>query len=64
MKYIVRLKEQGNCYGPFGDKATADGFAAYLTAEVDPAEVLHVSDPAADLLSFYRQFQANPGGLS
>lgn len=58
MKWIVRLGEQGVCYGPFTDEDVATGFAAYLTAEVDPASVVRLSEPVTELLSFYGQFMA------
>lgn len=58
MTYIVRLTEQGSCYGPFDELETAQGFADYLETEVDPAEVRKLADPVADLLSFRTQFMA------
>jgi hypothetical protein len=54
---LAVLLESGNgngliAYGPFDedDRAVADRFAAYLTAEVDPAKVV----PAADVLASKR----------
>lgn len=54
--WIVRLIEQGHAYGPFADPKTADAFADYLTAEVDPAEVRPLGDPTLDLLNWRTNF--------
>lgn len=66
MTWIVRLTDQGCEYGPFTDRQTADGFAAFLTAEVDPAEVLPdgpnpigLMDPVRELLA-WRDLIADP----
>jgi len=40
------------CWGPFSDQAVADAFAAYVTAEVDPARAMRVMDPVSDLLTW------------
>lgn len=66
MKWAVLLNESnGNyAYGPWADeeKGLAEGFAAYLTREVDPARVVPAdevgpdvtwSSPVAELLSWY-----------
>lgn len=66
MKWAVLLNESnGNyAYGPWADeeKDVADGFAAYLTREVDPARVVPAdevgpdvtwSSPVAELLSWH-----------
>jgi len=36
----------------FEDQATAERFAAYVTAEIDPAQVLKAADPASELLNW------------
>lgn len=40
------------CWGPFADQESADRFAAFVTAEVDPAESLRVMDPASEVLNW------------
>ncbi|MFB4273075.1 hypothetical protein [Nonomuraea sp. GTA35] len=50
--WIVRLVEQRIPYGPFDDEDLAGEFAAYLTAEVDPAEVEPLRSPVGELLSW------------
>jgi hypothetical protein len=42
-------------YGPVSDKTTADQFAAFLTAEVDPAYVVPLRDMSAELLHWRSQ---------
>ena len=49
---VVVLREQGTVFGPFGDHGEAARFAAYLTEEVDPAEVRLLCSPALDLLNW------------
>lgn len=39
-------------YGPTSDKTLAEQFAAFLTAEVDPAYVVPLRDMTAELLSW------------
>jgi hypothetical protein len=34
----------------FGDQDTAEQFAAYVTAEIDPAQVVKALDPVSELL--------------
>lgn len=53
MRYIVRLTEQGKCYGPFDDRGNAEEFAIFLGNEVDPARVLTLHEPASELIMFY-----------
>jgi hypothetical protein len=36
----------------FGDQDTAERFAAYVTAEIDPAQVLKAQDPVQELLNW------------
>ena len=36
----------------FDDQDTADRFAAYVTREIDPAQVLKALDPVAELLTW------------
>lgn len=45
-------------YGPFGDKGTADLFAAYLTSEVDPAKTIELRSPVRELIGFWRNAAA------
>jgi len=66
MSWIVRLTGQGCDYGPFTDRATADSFAAFLAAEVDPAEVIpagpnptNLMDPVRELLA-WRDMHLDP----
>lgn len=40
-------------YGPFDDGKAAGRFAAFMTAEVDPATVVKLSSPTLELLAFY-----------
>lgn len=51
---VVVLLEQGYVYGPLSEQE-ALGFAAYLTREVDPAEVRPLQSPVADLLTWREQ---------
>jgi len=51
-QYVVVLREQGTAYGPFSHHSTAVQFAAYLTAEVDPADVCGLCSPVEDLLTW------------
>lgn len=41
-------------YGPFDDSADAGRFSAFMTAEVDPASVLILRSPMAELLTFLK----------
>jgi hypothetical protein len=50
--WCVRLTEQGSVYGPFADRRIAGEFASYLSDEVDPAQVLPLCNPLADLLNW------------
>lgn len=43
-------------YGPTEDEDTAREFAAYLTAEVDPAAVYKLHSPTRELLAYYKNF--------
>lgn len=51
-RWIVRLVDQGQPYGPFDEWSGAAAFAAFLTAEVDPATIERLRDPVAELLSW------------
>lgn len=65
--WIVRLTEQGCTYGPFTDRQVADGFCAFLAAEVDPATVepagpnpvAGLMDPVRELLA-WREMHLDP----
>lgn len=46
-------------FGPFDDDAVAQCFADYLTAEVDPAVVVSLRSPVAELLSFWGRYREN-----
>ncbi|NUW45595.1 hypothetical protein [Nonomuraea rhodomycinica] len=50
--WIVRLPEQRIPFGPFTDEQEAQRFAAFLTAEVDPAVVERLCSPATELLNW------------
>lgn len=39
-------------YGPFTDREEAERFAAFVTAEIDPAEVRRLLSPVAGLLAW------------
>jgi hypothetical protein len=41
-------------YGPFDDKETAVQFAEFLTAEVDPAQVLRLIPPIDEMHGWWR----------
>ena len=41
-------------YGPFQDQFPARDFAAFLTAEVDPATYHPLRDPTGELLGYWR----------
>lgn len=51
-------------YGPFYERPTADGFAAFISDEVDPATVVpyrggdDLHDPVAELLAWRRMHEA------
>jgi hypothetical protein len=55
-KWCVVLKGRPEAapWGDFDDKGTAEEFALYLTAEVDPAEVKPLQNPVRDLLGWRR----------
>jgi hypothetical protein len=40
------------CWGPFPDEESATRFAAFITAEVDPAKALRVMEPTAEVLNW------------
>lgn len=60
-RWVVRLNEAHGkfMYGPFDDEAEASRFASYLSAEVDPAEVLPLRSPTAELLSFWHNHRTD-----
>ena len=41
-------------YGPFATASEAEEFAAFLTAEVDPAKVVPLRNPVGELLAWWR----------
>jgi hypothetical protein len=57
--WIVRLIDQRMPYGPFDDRASADRFREFLTAEVDPAEIEQLHDPVTELLNWRDATQEN-----
>jgi hypothetical protein len=56
--HVVLLVEQRTIYGPMKAIEAAE-FAAYLTAEVDPAVALQMQSPVLDLLA-RRRYRATP----
>lgn len=53
MQFIVIVKEHGIVpFGPFVSRVEAERFAAFLTAEVDPAEVRMLCSPVLELLNW------------
>lgn len=54
--WCVVLKDRPTVvpWGPFDDRGTAEEFALYLNAEVDPAEVKPMQSPVRDLLGWRR----------
>lgn len=56
-QWIVLLRtgspEEIHAYGPM-DAETAGEFAAFLTAEVDPATMRKLNDPTRELLGYWR----------
>lgn len=50
--FVVQLREQKITYGPFATEEEAQGFAVFLTCEVDPAEVHRLRSPVLELLSW------------
>jgi hypothetical protein len=49
---VVVAKESGIVFGPFASRGEAVRFAAYLTEEVDPAEVRILCSPVLELLNW------------
>lgn len=47
-------------YGPTEDEDTANDFAAFLTAEVDPAVALKLRSPTKELLAYWQQQDEEP----
>jgi hypothetical protein len=41
------------CWGPFASLLEAEKFARYVTAEIDPAQVMRLLSPAGELLNWY-----------
>lgn len=54
-QFVVLLPEPRIVYGPFDRKEDAQRFAAYLTEEVDPADVQTLRSPVADILAWREQ---------
>jgi hypothetical protein len=53
-QFIVVLKGQHQrvAWGPFDTRGEAEEFAAFATAEIDPAEVRTLSSPVGELLAW------------
>jgi len=61
-KFVVRLTEQGSIYGPFTNRPDAQDFADFLSAEVDPAEVLNLASPEGQLIAWWQAKTGRNGG--
>jgi hypothetical protein len=48
---VVAIKS-GTVFGPFYSRTEAQRFAAFVTAEVDPAEVRTLCSPVIELLNW------------
>lgn len=48
-------------WGPFGDRDEAIRFAAFVTAEVDPASVITLQSPVAEALNWRDMIRAEKG---
>lgn len=44
-------------WGPFATRESAQEFAEFVTAEIDPAEVRTLSSPAGELLAWRRAME-------
>lgn len=51
-RLVVVATESGTVFGPFATRVEADRFAAFVTEEVDPAEVRILCSPVVELLNW------------
>lgn len=51
LQYAVTL-ENGTVFGPFAARPDAERFAAFASAEIDPAEVRVMCSPVTELLNW------------
>jgi hypothetical protein len=56
---IMRVGDDFVAYGPAPTRESADDFAQFLNIEVDPATVVPLRSPTAELLWFWRTFRAD-----
>jgi hypothetical protein len=56
-QFVVVLKGQSVTWGPFETRSGADEFAAFVTEEIDPAEVRTLSSPVGELLAWRKAMQ-------
>lgn len=61
-QWVVLLDTGGEriAYGPTEDEDTARDFAAFLSAEVDPAIPLKLRSPTRELLAFWQMHDQGP----
>lgn len=59
MLFAVRIGTY--TWGPFLEAADAAHFAQFATREIDPARVVMLHDPTAELLSWYRSVKRKGG---
>jgi hypothetical protein len=60
-QWVVILRVDADefvAYGPAPTKESAQAFADFLNAEVDPATVVPLRSPTDELLGFWRAFRA------
>lgn len=62
-RWIVLLDSaHGKCaYGPTEDEDTARDFAAFLTAEVDPAVPIKLRSPTRELIAWWKAHEERAG---
>lgn len=55
-QFVVVLKGRHHkvAWGPFDSRAAAEEFAAFVTVEIDPAEVRTLSSPVGELLAWHK----------
>lgn len=59
-RWIVRCDhgcETYSYYGPFGDEPSAQRFAEFVTAEIDPATVHEMCDPVNEFMGYWRSLK-------